>query len=303
MPGPALAIPFHVCRLCGIVCLEVKEMRFALTGGDGRFVRLCRLLRADGHEARPFALEKELPGCAFCAGEALEGADCLILPLPCVRDGRLNAPFSSVEHSAVDILRLAEPGTVVCAGMAGEIRCECEALGLPLYDYFEREDFALSNALLTAEGCVGLMLTESERSLHGSRVLICGFGRIGKMLAPRLLALGARVTVAARSEEALAWARSMGCGTLRLRRGGLSGDFDFAVNTIPAAIFGPAELERLRPARLYELASPPYGFDADAAARLGLSLTRAPGLPGRCAPESAAEAVRDSIYRIMEGSM
>ncbi len=99
-------------------------MRFALTGGDGRFVRLCRLLRADGHKVTPFALEKELPGCAFCAGDALEGADCLILPLPCVRDGRLNAPFSVVQHSAADILRLAAPGTVVCAGMAGEIRSE-----------------------------------------------------------------------------------------------------------------------------------------------------------------------------------
>lgn len=277
-------------------------MKFALTGGDGRFVRLCRLLRADGHEVRPFALEKELPDCAESAAGALEGADCLILPLPCVRGGALNAPFSATEHDAREILRLAAPGTVVCAGMAGEIRSECAALGLPLYDYFEREDFALANALLTAEGCIQLLLTESERSLHGARVLVCGFGRIGKMLAARLLALGARVTVAARSTEALAWARSMGCETLRLGRDELRGGCDFAVNTVPAAIFGPAELERLRPARLIELASAPCGFDADAAQRLGMPLTRAPGLPGRCAPESAAEAVRDSIYAILEES-
>ena len=278
-------------------------MKFALTGGDGRFVRLCRLLRADGHEVRPFALEKELADSAESAAEALDGADCLILPLPCLRDGHLNAPFSAMEHDAHGILRHAAPGTVVCAGMAGQLRSGCEALGLPLYDYFQREDFALANALLTAEGCINLLLTESERSLHGSSVLVCGFGRIGKMLAPRLLALGARVTVAARSAEALAWARSMGCETLRLGRDKLHGVYDFAINTIPAAIFGPAELECLRPARLYELASAPYGFDADAAARLGMSLTRAPGLPGKCAPESAAEAVRDSIYAILEESI
>lgn len=277
-------------------------MKFALTGGDGRFVRLCRLLRADGHEVRPFALEKELPDCADSAAEALDGADCLILPLPCLRDGHLNAPFSAMEHDARDILRHAAPGTVVCAGMSGELRSECESLGLPLYDYFEREDFALQNALLTVEGCIGLLLRESERSLHGSRVLICGFGRIGKMLAPRLLSLGARVTVAARSAGALAWARSMGCETLRLGRDRPGGDYDAAINTIPAAIFGPSELESLRPARLYELASAPYGFDADAALRLGLKLTRAPGLPGKCAPESAAEAVRDSVYAILEES-
>lgn len=276
-------------------------MRFALIGGDGRSVRLCRLLRDGGHEVRPFALEKALPGCADDAAEALAGADCIVLPLPCVRGGRLNAPLSALEHAPGDILRLAKPGTVVCAGMAQDIRPLCDSLGLPLFDYFAREDFAVANALLTAEGCIGLMLSESERALCRTRVLICGFGRIGRLLAPRLLALGARVTVAARSPQALALASAMGCETLRLGSDALE-SFDFAVNTIPAPIFGPAELERLRPARLIELASAPYGFDADAARRLGLELTPAPGLPSKCAPESAAEIIRDSIYRILEES-
>lgn len=277
-------------------------MRFALIGGDGRSVRLCRLLRQDGHEVRPFALEKELDGCEPVTAQALRGADCLILPLPCVRDGHLNAPLSALEYGAEDILHLAAPGTAVCAGMAQEIRALCGELGLPLYDYFAREDFTVQNALLTAEGALELLLTGSERALCRSRVLVCGFGRIGRLLVPRLIALGAQVTVAARSPSALAWARSMGCATIELGRKELYGGFDFAVNTIPAAIFGPAELERLRGALLLELASAPYGFDADAAARLGLSLIRAPGLPARCAPESAAQAVRDSIYRIMEES-
>lgn len=276
-------------------------MRFALIGGDDRSVRLCRLLRADGHDVRPFALEKAIP-CAATAAEALEGADCAVLPVPCIRGGGLNAPLSATGHDAAGILRRAAPGTVVCAGLAQEIRAACGCFGLPLFDYFTREDFAVSNALLTAEGCIGLMLSESERALCRARVLICGFGRIGRLLAPRLLALGARVTVAARSAAALALARAMGCETLMLGSGDLAGGFDFAVNTIPSPIFGPAELERLRPARLIELASAPFGFDAVAARRLGLELTSAPGLPSKCAPESAAEIIRDSIYQILEES-
>lgn len=277
-------------------------MRFALIGGDDRSVRLCRLLRADGHEVQPYALEKAVPDCAATAAEALEGAECVILPLPCVRDGRLNAPLSASAHDAGAILRTAAPGAVVCAGMAQAIRALCVELGLPLFDYFAREDFAVSNAMLTAEGCIGLMLSKSERALCGARVLVCGFGRIGKLLAPRLLALGAPVTVAARSPAALALARSMGCDTLRIGVDDPKGPFDFAVNTIPAPVFGHAELERMRCAQLIELASPPYGFDAEAARRLGIKLTRAPGLPSKCAPESAAQIIRDSIYQILEGS-
>ena len=58
-------------------------MVFALLGGDDRSVRLCRLLRADGHTVRAFALEQALPENAADARAAVEGADCIVLPLPC----------------------------------------------------------------------------------------------------------------------------------------------------------------------------------------------------------------------------
>ena len=38
----------------------------------------------------------------------------------------------------------------------------------------------------------------TDRTLHGSRCLIIGYGRIGRLLADRLLSLGAEVTVSAR---------------------------------------------------------------------------------------------------------
>ena len=43
-------------------------------------------------------------------------------------------------------------------------------------------------------------------TIHGARVLVVGFGRVGRALAQRLAALGAKVTVAARRYESLAWA-------------------------------------------------------------------------------------------------
>ena len=61
-------------------------MIFALCGGDGRQARLAGLLLADGHSVRTWALERaELPEPARrcrSAAEALDGADCLLLPMP-----------------------------------------------------------------------------------------------------------------------------------------------------------------------------------------------------------------------------
>ena len=274
-------------------------MNFALLGGDDRTVRLCALLRADGHRVRPFALERALPDCTECAAEALDKADCAILPLPAGRDGALNAPYSSQCHAFGELLESAPRGLTVCAGKAEEeLRSVCRRRGLALRDYFLREDFTLNNAELTAEGALGLLLA-GERALRGSRVLVVGFGRIGRRLCAKLLPLGVQVTAAARGSADRTLAELWGCRAIRPEEAS-SEHWDAVVNTVPATLFGAAELADFGDARLIELASPPYGFDPAAAAALGKPIVLASGLPGKTAPVSAAAAIRDTIYAMME---
>ena len=275
-------------------------MVFAVLGGDDRTVRLCRLLAADGHTVRPFALERALPERLLCAAAAVEGADCVLLPLPCEKDGELNAPLSEVRTPTAPLLAAASPGTPVFAGKPSEpLRAECRRRGLPLTDFLRREDFALRNAALTAEGALGLLL-RGDGALRGSRVLIGGFGRIGRLLAGMLCPLGVAVTVAARSPAERALAELMGCRALRFSELAAAGPWDAVVGTVPATVFGLAELAAFGDARLIELASPPYGFDLAAAEALGKRVELCGGLPGKCAPEAAAAALRDTIYSVLE---
>ena len=278
-------------------------MKFALLGGDDRCVRLCRLLRADGHAVAAFALEKALPDCVASAADAIKGADCVLLPLPAEKGGALNAPFSGGAFTFPELLRTAPAGTPVLAGMAGNaLRAACEERGLPLYDYGRREDFALLNADLTAEGALSILLDASPRALRGKRVLIAGYGRVGRRLARKLLPLGAAVTVAARSASARTEAALDGCGAVTIADAPRGAGYDAVVNTIPAAVFGAEELAAFGGASLIELASPPYGFDRAAAEEMGKRVLPASGLPGKCAPESAAEAVKATVYAIISES-
>ena len=273
-------------------------MIFALLGGDLRSVLLCKALRKDGHKVRPYALEAALRCCAESAADAAEGAECLLLPLPCERNGRLNAPLSDREEAVEHLLRFAARGTPVLAGMAGErVRVACRNLELPLTDYGLREDFALRNADLTAEGALGL-LADGAHALRDSRVLLVGWGRIGRALAEKLLALGAEVTVAARSPEARAAAELRGCRVCRPEEAPRPG-YDAVVNTVPARLYGREALSDFGGARLIELASAPYGFDPAAAEELGTTVTLAAGLPGKYAPASAARAVQKTVYSIL----
>ena len=82
------------------------------------------------------------------------------------------------------------------------------------------------------------MMEELPITVQRSKCLITGYGRIGKVLAQRLGALGADVAVAARSVESLAWIKASGYKPLQIqRRENLVGRYDVIINTIPTLLF------------------------------------------------------------------
>lgn len=177
-----------------------------------------------------------------------------------------------------------------------------DARGLILRDYFAREELAVANAVPTAEGAVQLAMEQMPVTIHGARVLITGFGRVGQAAARRFAALGARVSVAARRYEQLALAESEGYGAEQI--GGLDGwlcGYDLVVNTVPAPVLGETELKDLRPdCLIIDLASKPGGVDLRAAGELGLTVIWALSLPGKVAPVTAGAAIKSTIYNMLQ---
>ena len=196
-----------------------------------------------------------------------------------------------------DILDAAEPGALICGGMLDPAEALLQARGISFYDYAKDEALLLQNAELTAEAALALLLERLPGPLAGSRILLCGFGRIGKLLARKLKALGADVTVSARKAQALELARIL--GYRRVTAGSWAdapAQYDGIVNTVPAPIIGPAQLPCIRrDCVLLELASLPGGFCAEAQALPGYCAAR--GLPGKYAPEAAAAIIRSAIFR------
>ena len=279
-------------------------MNFWVIGGDQRQAALARLLEEDGHTVHTFALEgAEGLACEPSPEEAVR-ADCVVLPLPAAGEGgTLNAPLSERDHDLGWVLDFLRPGQLVCAGMVKRsLAAMAEERGLILRDYFAREELAVANAVPTAEGAVQIALEELPITLHKARCLVIGYGRVGRVLAHRLGALGARVAVAARSHEQLAWAEVWGYATEHTARltPWLCG-YDLVVNTVPSRILGEEQLAALKPGALViDLASKPGGVDFDAAARLGVRAIWALSLPGKAAPVSSGGYIKTTVYHIME---
>ncbi len=278
-------------------------MKFAVIGGDFRFAEACSLLNASGHEVAPFALElAEGVNCVQNLGEALHGTDCVLLPLPvCAQRGLLNTPLSTGEYAIEDIFSAIEPRSLVAAGKVDERTRACaERYGLNLVDYLKREELAVYNAAATAEGAIALIMQNTSITLWRSHVLVVGFGRIGKLLAHKLSALGAYVTVSSRSFDDMAWCEVLGYESMDTRALNGLDKFDIVVNTVPAPVLGERELSQMRSDVLcMDLASKPGGMDFAAASRLGIRALWALSLPGEASPRSAAGMILDTIGNII----
>lgn len=250
--------------------------QFAVVGGDARQKAAGEYLAAKGFRVT--------------GAEGMGTADYLLLPL---------LPEDSADTE--QLLRAAKPGAVAFGGrVSPEAAAVGERLHVPLLDYFARPELAERNAVPTAEGCLALLMEHRTRTVHGSAVLVAGYGRIGRALALRLRALGARVTVAARRPEVRAQAESEGCRAVSMAALAEAAGVDCAVNTIPAMVFTGAVLAAMGAGGLVvDLASRPGGTDFAAAERLGITAIHALGLPAKCAPTTAGELIGQTVLAML----
>lgn len=284
----------------------LEQETFGLLGGDSRQAALAASLVQDGHSVFAWGLEglPAAPGVQNASPEdVVARASSILLPLPVSKDGRrLNAPFAAGGLPELDgAFWQSLRGKTVFGGQLSRVKTPCPA-DLAAHDYAAREEFAVRNACLTAEGAVEIALRESERAIAGSACLVAGYGRIGRALAQLLRAMGARVTASARKPRDIAWIEANGCRAVQTSRVG-SGEepYDLVFNTIPAPVFTRTVLARLKTGCIViDLASLPGGVDFSAAKDLGLKAVQALSLPGKTAPESAAEIIKQTVYTILE---
>lgn len=140
-------------------------------------------------------------------------------------------------------------------------------------------------------------MENSQITLHGSKCLVLGFGRCGKVLAHMLKGIGANLSVEARSLSDLAYIESYGYVPVALGDLHLYLDqYNFIFNTIPTMILDEKKLKKVKEGCvIVELASKPGGVDFNAAKRLGIKAIDAQSLPGKVAPETAAKIIFDTI--------
>ncbi|MBR2041086.1 MAG: dipicolinate synthase subunit DpsA [Oscillospiraceae bacterium] len=280
---------------------------FYIAGGDLRSVYLAKALAKEENEVFAFALEgANLPEDIKMIENTADfkNAENVIFPLPCCDDeGFLKTAFSKEKISAEEIIDNMKKGSVLMGGLLPKKLFEkAQEKGIEVFDYYRREEFAVRNAALTAEAAAAIVMEMLSESVSTVPVLILGHGRIGRLLSAILKALDAKVTVAARRYSELAWIRSEGMNPLEFRLIDEEiGKYKVVFNTVPAMVLNRERLVLMdKSTIIIDLASEPCGTDFEAAKELGITAKKALGLPGKFAPKTAGEIVRDTVLNILE---
>lgn len=227
--------------------------------------------------------------------------DIIVLPIPLTRDGEtIFAPLMETPLPFDIIGQFADEGAFVFAGGECQRLAEvCAERGYTLVNYLKNEPLTLKNAALTAEAAVCLLSNSTERSLLGSRILITGYGRIASMLAARLKAFGAEVTVAARRSEQRIQAELDGFRAVTIAEiPEIISEFDYTVNTVPAAVFDADSFAKMRGVFL-ELATLPNNPPNNPE----IKYIHGGGLPGKHYPETAGKFIAHTIDEIYRASL
>jgi len=286
--------------------LDIRK--YTVIGGDLRNVKLAEAICSDGNQVNLYGFKNAAFDTVLMETEDLEAAiddsDIIIGPLPCTNDNEvLNTPFHDKKIHMSEIFKIMKKNQLFIAGrIIDKISQMARAYNVYSIDILEREEMAVLNAIPTAEGAIQIAMEELPITLNGSRTLILGFGRLGKVLAKMLDGLGADVYVMTRKYADIAWLKAYGIkpvyiNDLNKHLGGM----DVIFNTIPSRILDSARLETAgRECLIIDLASKPGGVDFDHAKMLGIKVIWALSLPGKVAPVTAANCMKQTIYNIIE---
>lgn len=272
-------------------------MKVAIIGGDLRHIEVIRKLAkldANIYLIGYDQLDDGFLGVEKTSFDAIqaETIDAVILPVNGMKKNQeIDSVFSGSKlYLRESWLSRTPKGSKIYTGICNDsLNKMALNVGRELVGLMNRDDLAIYNSIPTAEGTVLLAIQHTNVTIHQSKVIVLGFGRVGQTIARTFEGLGANVKVVANEEALRARAYEM-----RLDPYPVSDlkhiveDADTIINTIPARVISAEVISRMPGHSLIiDIASSPGGTDFEFAEKRAIHAILTPGLPGLVAPKTA----------------
>lgn len=287
----------------------MEDFHIALLGGDARTAYMLPYFLEKGYRVICYGT-KQLPEenenmitYAKTLNEAVGRSRVIVGGIPFIKADKLFFLQDKPDTEVEELCRILRKEQKVFGGVIPKDFMEtCIEREIACYDFMKDEPLAVFNAVATAEGAILEALKNKNTNIHGSKTLVLGYGRCGRVLAGKLKGLGAKVTVCSRCEVELAIAETVAFQTLPLNdlKENIQ-KYEYIFNTIPAVLLHRDMLKRMRrDVLLIDIASGEGGIDYVSAEKLGIQCKHTLGLPGKYAPKISAKGLVDFVIRKME---
>ncbi len=282
----------------------MQKPKYLIIGGDMRSIYLADLLKKEYHRVEMFGFDRKFPKMKNRnLSQMMSDTNTIICGIPLASAGGLvNMPFSEESLSVEALIEGIPRSALFVAGKIDQdVRGLLEKRGVTYIDLLDREEMAVLNAIPAAEGAAELIINAIPGTIHNSKILILGFGRIGKVLGKILQGFGAEVWIEARKYSDLSWIEAYGYKPVHLQDlERYVTDMDVIVNTIPSKILTADILNKIHlDCYLLDLASKPGGIDFEHAKKLGFKVDWALSIPGKTAPLTAAEIIKKTVDNVI----
>ena len=264
-------------------------MELSIIGGDLRTVKLIKLLAQDENTIKVWGFENN--------EEILKLKEIILGPTPFTKDKKYVCTQYTNQKLKIEELTKNLKGKLLLAGsIPNNVLDKVEAI-----DILKDENLVILNAISTVEGTINIAIKETQKNLYKSNILVIGYGRIGKILVDRLNAFKANVYCSARGKD-ITWIDTFGGKSIKYEDlNEQLNKFDIIINTVPVLILDKERLKLLdKDVLLIDIASAPGGIDFNVAQDLKIKTIWELGIPGKIAPLSSAEYIKETIYNILK---
>jgi dipicolinate synthase subunit A len=183
-----------------------------------------------------------------------------------------------------------------------ELMCKRKKLS---YEALLDSDYvAILNAVPTAEGVISYLIQNRNKTIMGSRILIIGNGRCGKILIKKLFALGAKVFVNTLEELDYVFAdiehavpiRNINFSDKNLFKNFNNDFFDVIINTAPCETISENNIRAIsNKTMLIDITK--FGFNIDIARQKNKKSIRLLSIPAKFALKTAGEILGEYIFK------
>lgn len=282
----------------------------AVIGGDARQIEIIRRLNEWNATVYIAGFDqlnesfREATDLDFDS-EQVKKIDAIILPVPGTdENGQIDGIFSNrTIQLSEDWLKRTPEHCQVFTGITNSYLTNLmKKANRDLHPLMDRDDVAIYNSIPTVEGTIMLVIQHTDYTIHNSKLIVLGLGRVGMSLARIFDHIGADVSVGVRSTKSMARVYEMGLNAIDMNEiDKVDMECDILINTVPHLVVDQQVIKQLPShALIIDLASRPGGTDFDFANKRGIKAILAPGLPGIVAPKTAGRIIADVMCRIVK---